>query len=82
MMKAIVSYDPEADALYVQLAEGTPHKTRALGDLRLMDLAEDGTVLGVEFISASAGVDLSDVPFAPSLEKAIGDSGLNIRVFA
>jgi uncharacterized protein YuzE len=77
-----VTYDEDADVLYVGLAEGAAAETRNLGDLRLVDLAEDGTVLGIEFISASQGVDLDSVPFAPTVAAAIGDSGLPIKVFA
>lgn len=77
-----VTYDDDADVLYVGLADGDVAETRNLGDLRLVDLANDGTVLGIEFISASQGVDLDSVPFAPTVAAAIGDSGLPIRVFA
>lgn len=81
-MDAVVRYDPEADVLYVQLATGDVARTATLSDLRLIDMSADGTVLGIEFISAGDGVDLSDVPFAPTVERAIGDSGLPIRVLA
>ena len=57
-------------------------RTVTLSDLRLIDMSEDGTVIGIEFISASDGVDLSDVPFAPTVGQAIGDSGLPIKLFA
>lgn len=77
-----VTYDEDADVLYVGLAEGEVAQTRNLGDLRLVDLAEDGTVLGVEFISASQGVDLDSVPFGPTVASAIGDSGLPIKIYA
>lgn len=77
-----VAFDPDADALYVYLASGVVAETRPLGDLRMVDYSKDGTVLGIEFVSASHGVDLSDVPFAPTVASAIGDSGLPIKVFA
>ncbi len=77
-----VTYDDDADVLYVGLAEGEVAETRSLGDLRLVDLAEDGAVLGIEFISASQGVDLDSVPFGPTVAAAIGDSGLPIKIYA
>jgi len=77
-----VSYDEAADVLYVQLAAGAVHQTVSLGDLRMIDEANDGTVLGVEFVSASDGVDLANVPFADTIATAIGDSGLPIRAYA
>jgi uncharacterized protein YuzE len=77
-----VTFDPDADALYVCLVDGQVHETHPMGDLRLVDYAKDGTVLGIEFISASQGVDLADVPFAPTVAAAIGDSGYPIPIFA
>lgn len=77
-----VAYDKDADVLYVGLADGEVYETRNLGDLRLVDLAKDGTVLGVEFVSASHGVDLDSVPFGQTVANAIGDSGLPIKIYA
>lgn len=77
-----VTYDEDADVLYVGLTEGEVAETRSLGDLRLVDIAAGGTVIGVEFISASHGVDLDSVPFSPTVETAIRDSGLSIKIYA
>lgn len=83
MAEVSVEYDPEVDVLYVRLA---PHarvaKTHPLDDMRLIDYSEDGAVVGIEFIDASEGVELSDVPFARKVEKIIGDAGLGLPVFA
>lgn len=77
-----VTYDEEADVLYVELDATASARQQSLGDLRIVDYAADGTVIGVEFISASGGVELHDVPFADRIAAAIEDSGLSIRVFA
>ncbi len=77
-----VSFDDEADMLYVQLADGNVFETLPLGDLRMIDRSNDGTVIGIEFVSASDGVDLSNVPFASAIAAAIGDSGYPLRVYA
>ena len=77
-----VSFDAEADALYVYLNPGTVKETVSLGDLRMVDYSDDGTVVGIEFVSVSAGVDLRDVPFAETVEQAIGASGHHIPIFA
>jgi uncharacterized protein YuzE len=53
-----VRHDTESDAIYVRLNEGTAARTRALDDLRLVDVAEDGTIIGVEFLDVSGGIDL------------------------
>lgn len=75
-------YDEEADCLYVRLRDGEIARTHALDDLRLIDYSDDHAVLGVEFISASGGIDLTDVPFARTVEKLIYDYGLSIPILA
>jgi len=78
----MVTYDPDADALYVRLSDAKVSATKTLNDLRLIDVASDGVVIGIEFIDASGGVDLRDVPFRPKVEKLIGDSGYGIKILA
>jgi len=76
------TYDQESDALYVRLAEGEVGSTVMLDDLRMIDYRADQTVIGIEFLEASEGVELDGVPFAETVEKAIGESGHQIRIFA
>ena len=77
------TYDSEADVLYVQLRDGETSATQKfLDDLRIIDYSADGAIVGVEFICASGGVDLSDVPFAQSVEGLIGQSGHSFKIFA
>lgn len=77
-----VTYDPEADALYVRLNELPVGKTKPLDDLRLIDYSKDGAVVGVEFLEASEGVDLSEVPHSHKIDELIKESGLQLRVLA
>lgn len=80
-MSQYTTYDPDADTLYVHLNDGVVEQTRFVDDYRAIDYRED-VVVGVEFINASEGVDLSDLPFADTLERLIGESGQRIPVFA
>ncbi len=77
-----VSYDAESDVLYVRLNAGKSARQTRSGDLRIIDIAEDGAVLGIEFVCASGGVDLRDIPFSQTVERLILDSGLSIKLFA
>ena len=79
-----VRYDQEADCLYVLLKDEDEDvaSTRPIDDLRLLDLDKNGGIIGVEFIDASAGVDLRAVPFAPTVEQLIRDSGHQFKIFA
>jgi len=77
-----VVFDAQSDALYVRLREGASARQAFLDDSRIIDYSADGVVLGVEFLGASDGVDLDDVPFAPTVANLIHDSGLPIKVLA
>ncbi|MCA9825137.1 MAG: DUF2283 domain-containing protein [Dehalococcoidia bacterium] len=81
-MNQWAEYDAEADVLYVTLADGDVEETVELDDLRLIDYGSDGRIVGVEFISPSAGIDLHEVPFANAIERIIGQSGHQFRVVA
>jgi uncharacterized protein YuzE len=75
------TYDTEADILYVRLVDGeSVSRQTFLDDLRITDHSEDGSVIGVEFVGASDGVDLEDVPFAQQIEELIGGSGHSFRI--
>lgn len=75
------TYDADADVLYVKLLdERTVSRQTVLDDLRIIDLTDDGSVVGVEFIDASGGVDLADVPFAEQVEELIGHSGHSFKL--
>ncbi len=78
----MVTYDEDADVLYVRLNDSAVASTQSLDDLRLIDVSAEGVVVGIEFIDASAGIDLRDVPFRHRVEQLIGDSGYKIRILA
>ncbi len=72
----LLRYDPEADALYVELREheGTV-RTEQLDDYRLVDYDEAGAVVGVELLFASQGIELDDVPEAGRIRDALRSLG-------
>lgn len=76
----IVEFDKEADALYIQLREQPVAFTRNLGDGRVADFAEDGSVVGIEFLAVSEGVDPSEVPDEHEVRRAL--EGQDVRVLA
>ena len=80
--KQFAEYDEEADVLYVTLLDEDVADTEELGDLRMVDYTADRRVVGVEFVSPSAGIDLADVPFAAVVEEVIRNSGFSFRVLA
>src|SRR5437870_7275758 len=72
-----LSIDPDADALYLKLREGSVHETRELLDMRLIvDLDQNGSLLGVEILGISTDPDDSgfrhvDVAFASGVGRVI-----------
>lgn len=75
-------YDAEADAIYVRLSDRPLVRTIQIDDTRNIDVAEDGTPVGVELLGVSGGIDLSDIPDRPEVERLITQLGLNITVVA
>jgi len=51
-----VSYDPEADILYIVIREGPVKDTVEAGDDVFIEIAEDGNVAGIEIWNASKNV--------------------------
>lgn len=79
-MKA--EYSARADALYVAFSDADIAYTKRLDDLRMVDYSRDDRVVGIEFICASAGVDLSELgALAGDVENAILSAGLSLRVY-
>lgn len=62
MNTMLVTYDSDADALYVYLQRSTPVARSVLVDEgRVVDLDESGGVVGIEILEPSNGVDLTDI---------------------
>lgn len=51
-----VSYDPEADILYIVIREGPVKDTMEAEDDVFIEIAEDGNVAGIEIWNASKNV--------------------------
>ena len=78
------TYDKEADAVYVYLTDADVARTRPVGnrrdDWRMVDYASDGTVVGVEFLGVSGGIDLAAVPERSQVEELV--KALNLQTLA
>jgi len=56
-----ITYDKEADAVYIRLKKGVVFKTRPINDLTMVDLDKDNDVLGLELLDASKRLSKKDV---------------------
>lgn len=75
-----VTYDPDADALYVRFSEQAVAKTVTVDDFRMIDYSDDGAVVGIEFVDVSGGIDLRDIPFGPRVERLLHDHGSQFKI--
>ena len=74
-----VQFDRRHDILYVQYsAVPSVRQERRTGD-RMIDYATDGSVVGVEFLAPSRGVDLSGIPRDADVERALTGLGVAIK---
>ena len=75
-------FDRKDDVAYVEFSSADSARQIALDDATIIDYAADGSVVGVEFISPSRGVNLAGVPRAVDIEPEIRRLGLPIRAAA
>ncbi len=81
-MTPYATYDQESDAIYVHLNDGIVARTVSLDDLRMVDYSEDDTVLGIEFLDVSDGIDLGGIPEVSTVGRLIGETGFHARILA
>lgn len=65
-----VEHDPEADALYIYLADEPSGFGEDIDPERRIDCAASGTPIGVEPLNVSGGVDVADLPRADEIARA------------
>jgi uncharacterized protein YuzE len=66
----MISYSPKGDIVYIQLSDRKVAHTKAIDDARIVDYDEEWSIVGVELIGASAGLDLRGLPERELLEAA------------
>ena len=77
-----VLYDDENDVLYVILSDHDVACTKALDDLRLVDYDASDEPVGIEFISASDGLDLAGTPLASRIQALLDEAGIPFPIHA
>ena len=80
MTRPTVSYDPEAQALYVRLSDKAYAYGEDIDRERRIDYAEDGTPIGVELLCVDEGVDTANLPYPEVISAALRRHGIRVLV--
>lgn len=72
-------YDRRRDVAYFQFSSAHSVRQVEMSGLRIIDYGGDGSVVGVEFISPSMGIDVAGVPHAAEIEREAHRLGLSVR---
>lgn len=81
MMTPRVEYSDTADAVYITFNDDVEFsRTRSLDDRRMIDVAVDGTIIGIELLDVSTGIDYAGLPEREQVEAAIAAAGLRFEV--
>ena len=57
-----LKYDEKADAVYIRFSEAAFDHTKSLDDYRHIDFAKDETLIGIEILYPSRGVNVDGLP--------------------
>ena len=56
-----ISYDKEADAMYIEFRRGEFAKNKKIDDLIIIDLDKEDNILGIELLKASKRIPLESL---------------------
>jgi len=75
-----LTYDEQADAVYVQFRRSAVTRTEELSDSVAVDYDAEGHPLGVEFLNVILGIDLDGVPHRAQVAKLLEER--HFKVYA
>lgn len=75
-----VEFDRRHDVAYFAFSAAGSVRQVKVDNTTIIDYADDGSVVGVEFISPSRGVNLAGVPRADEIEREVRRLRFPIRV--
>ena len=56
-----ISYDKDADAMYMEFRKGEFAKNKIIDDLTIIDLDKEGNILGIEILDASKQIPIESL---------------------
>lgn len=73
-----VEHDTRHDTAYFAVGAGDSVRQEALDGGRVVDYGADGSVIGIEFLAPSRGLDLAGIPHATEIARAARRHGLRV----
>ena len=56
-----ISYDKEADAMYIEFRKGEFVKNKKVDDFTIIDLDKEGKLLGIELLEVSTSIPIESL---------------------
>ena len=56
-----ISYDKEADAMYIEFRKGTFATNKKIDDFTIVDYDKDGSILGIELLDVSKRIPIESL---------------------
>ncbi len=56
-----ITYDKEADAMYIEFRKGKFAKNKKIDELTIIDLDEEGNILGIEILEVSKRIPIESL---------------------
>lgn len=56
-----ISYDKEADAMYIEFRKGKFSKNKKIDDFTIIDLDKEGKLLGIELLEVSTRIPIESL---------------------
>lgn len=73
-------YDKNADCAYILINELPYAYSKEIDETRFVDYAKDDTVIGIELLYVSGGVDICDLPYEAEIGKLLQKHDIRILV--
>ncbi len=56
-----ITYDKEADAIYIEFQDGEFAKNKTIDDFTIIDLDKNGNILGIELLEVSKRIPVNSL---------------------
>ena len=73
-------YDANADCVYILINRLPYAYSKEIDETRFVDYAEDGTVIGIELLYVSGGVDICDLPHEAEVGRLLEEHDVKLLV--